>query len=71
MPVVGADTHQTLSGISSGDMDVLENAIGLREQFQAGTGLDARSYAMVKIATLIALPWSKLTTWKTSSTGMR
>jgi 4-carboxymuconolactone decarboxylase len=55
MPVVGADTHQTLSGISSGDMNVLENAIGLREQYMAGTGLDARSYALVKIAALIAL----------------
>jgi alkylhydroperoxidase/carboxymuconolactone decarboxylase family protein YurZ len=55
MPVVGAETHQTLSGISTGDMDTLERAIGLREQFMEGTGLDPRSFAMVKIAALVAL----------------
>jgi alkylhydroperoxidase/carboxymuconolactone decarboxylase family protein YurZ len=55
MPVVGAETHQTLSGISSGDMDLLENAIGLRELNLEGSGLDARTFALVKIAALVAL----------------
>lgn len=55
MPVVGAETHQTLSGISSGDMDMLENAIGLRELNLEGSGLDARTFALVKIAALVAL----------------
>ena len=55
MPVVGAETHQTLSAISSGDMDTLERAIGLREQFMEGTGLDPRTFALVKIAALVAL----------------
>jgi 4-carboxymuconolactone decarboxylase len=55
MPVVGAETHQTLSGISSGDMDMLEKAIGLRELNLEGSGLDNRSFALVKIAALIAL----------------
>ncbi len=55
MPVVGAETHQTLSAISSGDMDILETAIGLREQSKEGSGLDPRSFALVKIAALIAL----------------
>lgn len=55
MPVVGADTHQTLSGISAGDVDILEQAIGLRELDRELSGLDPRTFAMVKIAALIAL----------------
>ena len=55
MPVVGAETHQTLSGISSGDMDMLEKAIGLRELNLEGSGLDPRTFALVKIAALVAL----------------
>ena len=55
MPVVGADTHQTLSGVSAGQMDVLEGAIGLREANQELSGLDGRTFALVKIASLIAL----------------
>jgi len=55
MPVVGAETHQTLSGISSGDMDMLEKAIGLRELNLEGSGLDSRTFALVKIAALVAL----------------
>ena len=55
MPVVGADTHQTLTGISVGDADILETAIGLREVNREGSGLDARTFALVKIASLIAL----------------
>jgi 4-carboxymuconolactone decarboxylase len=55
MPVVGADTHQTLSGISSGKADFLDQAIGLREVDREFSGLDPRTFALVKIATLIAL----------------
>jgi alkylhydroperoxidase/carboxymuconolactone decarboxylase family protein YurZ len=55
MPVVGADTHQTLSGISAGDYSVLESAVGLRDVNREMSGLDARTFALVKIATLIAL----------------
>jgi len=55
MPVVGAATHQTLSGVSSHDVDALEDAIGLREASRESTGLDERTFALVKIATLIAL----------------
>src|ERR1700759_3947206 len=55
MPGVGAETHQTPSGISSGDMDMLEKAIGLRELNLEGSGLDPRTFALVKIASLIAL----------------
>lgn len=55
MSFVGTDTHQTLSAISAGDRSVLEQAVGLREANREGSGLDARTFALVKIATLIAL----------------
>ena len=55
MTVVGADTHQTLSGVSAGDTDIIEQAIGLRELNLEGSGLDARTFALVKVAALIAL----------------
>lgn len=55
MAVVGAETHQTLSGVSSGSLDVLEEAIGLRELGREKSGLDGRTYSLVKIACLIAL----------------
>jgi len=55
MPVVGYDTHQTLSGIAAGKLDVLEQAVGLRERDREASGLDPRAFALVKIAALIAL----------------
>ena len=55
MAVVGADTHQTLSGLSAGNADVLEQVIGLRELERERSGLDERTFALVKIASLIAL----------------
>jgi 4-carboxymuconolactone decarboxylase len=55
MATVAPDTHQTLSSISSGDASLLEHALGLREQMLEGSGLDARTFALVKVATLIAL----------------
>jgi 4-carboxymuconolactone decarboxylase len=55
MPVVGADTHQTLTGVATGDTSLLEEALGLREAQKEANGLDARTFALVKIAALIAL----------------
>ena len=55
MAVVGADTHQTLSGIAAGKVDILEKAIGLREISREATGLDPRTFTLAKIAALIAL----------------
>src|SRR5450432_3303644 len=55
MTVVGADTHETLSGVATGDVGVLDELFGLREAQLAATGLDARTFALVKIAALIAL----------------
>jgi alkylhydroperoxidase/carboxymuconolactone decarboxylase family protein YurZ len=55
MAVVAADTQQALAGISAGDLTILEEAVGIREAHLASTGLDARTFALVKIAALIAL----------------
>ena len=55
MPVVGADTHETLSGVATGDISLLEQALGLREAQLEAIGLDPRTFALVKIAALIAL----------------
>jgi 4-carboxymuconolactone decarboxylase len=55
MAVVGADTHQTLSGLATGDVSLLETALGLREAQMENNGLDPRTFALVKIAALIAL----------------
>jgi alkylhydroperoxidase/carboxymuconolactone decarboxylase family protein YurZ len=55
MAPVATETHQTLSAISAGNLDVLEEAIGLRELNRERSGLDPRTFALVKIATLIAL----------------
>ncbi len=55
MAVVGAETHQTLSGVATGDVTLLDEALGLREAQLERTGLDARTFALVKIAALIAL----------------
>jgi 4-carboxymuconolactone decarboxylase len=55
MAVVGAQTHQTLSDVSSGKVDLLEEAVGLREANREVSGLDPRTFALTKIAALIAL----------------
>ncbi|MGH3250700.1 MAG: carboxymuconolactone decarboxylase family protein [Trebonia sp.] len=48
-------TQQTLSGLSTGDVDLLEAGLRAREQWQQSSGLDPRSYSLVKIAALVAL----------------
>ncbi len=55
MAAVAQDTHDTLAGISSGDFELLETAIGLREGVQEASGLEPKTFALVKIAALIAL----------------
>jgi alkylhydroperoxidase/carboxymuconolactone decarboxylase family protein YurZ len=52
---VAQDTHQTLAGIAAGQAEVLESALALREGHLDSTGLDERTFALVKIAVLIAL----------------
>jgi 4-carboxymuconolactone decarboxylase len=48
-------TRQTLSGVSTGDVDLLEQSLKARQQWQEESGLDPRSYSLVKIAALVAL----------------
>ena len=55
MASVAPETHQTLAGLSAGDMTMLDEALGMREAALVSSGLDARTFALVKIATLIAL----------------
>jgi 4-carboxymuconolactone decarboxylase len=55
MATVAPETHQTLTGLSTGDLDILDAAIGLRDVGRESTGLDARTFSLVKIAALIAL----------------
>src|SRR5215211_9339426 len=55
MTAIAAETHEALSDISGGDGTLLEEAMGLRESHREATGLDARTFALVKIAALIAL----------------
>jgi 4-carboxymuconolactone decarboxylase len=55
MSVVAAETHEALSGISVGDLKLLDTAMGVRDNELEATGLDARTFALVKIAALIAL----------------
>jgi len=55
MASVAPETQQTLAGISSGDMRMLDEALGMREAELARSGLDPRTFALVKVAALIAL----------------
>src|SRR5262249_29475187 len=55
MASVGEATQQTLVGISNGRTEFLERAVGLREADRELSGLDPRTFALVKIASLIAL----------------
>jgi 4-carboxymuconolactone decarboxylase len=48
-------TKDALTGLALGDLDVLESALELREAWQERSGLDKRSFALVKIAALVAL----------------
>jgi alkylhydroperoxidase/carboxymuconolactone decarboxylase family protein YurZ len=55
MTVVSEDTQRTLQGISAGELDLLQTAVGLREVDLAASGLDGRTFSLVKIAALVAL----------------
>jgi alkylhydroperoxidase/carboxymuconolactone decarboxylase family protein YurZ len=44
-----------LSDLSAGKPDILEQAVALREGDREASGLDERTFALVKIASLIAL----------------
>lgn len=55
MSAVTPDTEATFRSIAIGDVDAIEVAVGLREAQQERTGLDGRTFGLVKIAALIAL----------------
>jgi len=56
MPVnVDAATQDALNGLALGNLEVLGEALELREAAQESSGLDARTFGLVKIAALIAL----------------
>lgn len=52
---VDTETKNALSGLAMGDVEVLGEAPELRETARETSGLDPRSYALVKIAALVAL----------------
>jgi alkylhydroperoxidase/carboxymuconolactone decarboxylase family protein YurZ len=55
MAVVAAETYVALSGISGGDLKLLDDSTGMRESLFEITGLEARASGLVKIAALVAL----------------
>jgi 4-carboxymuconolactone decarboxylase len=48
-------TRDSFTSLSAGDLDVLEEGLKFREMWQEKSGLDPRSYAMCKIAALVAV----------------
>jgi len=52
---VDTDTKNALSGLAMGDIEVLGEAAELREAARESSGLDPRTFALVKIAALVAL----------------
>src|SRR5215469_4861648 len=48
-------TRDMFSGLAAGDLDMLEEGLRFREMWQEKSGLDPRSFAMCKIAALVAL----------------
>jgi 4-carboxymuconolactone decarboxylase len=52
---VDSATQETLGGFALGDPELLLEGLELRQEWQVKSGLDARSFALVKIAALIAL----------------
>lgn len=58
MPVnamVDEATRDALVGLAVGDTEVLQRAVDLREAEQHSSGLDPRTFGLVKIAALVAL----------------
>jgi 4-carboxymuconolactone decarboxylase len=52
---VSANTREVLAALTLGDPDLLAAGLEVRAEWKARSGLDARSYALVKLAALIAL----------------
>jgi 4-carboxymuconolactone decarboxylase len=54
-PDVDDVSREALSGLATGDLDLLAEGLEMRAEWQAKSGLDDRAYALVKIAALVAL----------------
>ena len=52
---VSENTRGILAALTMGDPDLLAAGLELRAEWKAKSGLDARGYALVKLAALIAL----------------
>jgi 4-carboxymuconolactone decarboxylase len=52
---VAHETREALAGISAGRVEALESVLELREAQVEATGLDERTFCLVKIAVLITL----------------
>lgn len=52
---VDQTTSEMLTALAMGDSEVLGEAVAIREQLRSHTSLDARTFALVKIAALVAL----------------
>jgi 4-carboxymuconolactone decarboxylase len=55
MAAVTESTREALAGLSAGRPEALEEVVGSREEYREARGLDERTFALVKIAALIAL----------------
>jgi 4-carboxymuconolactone decarboxylase len=55
MAAVTESTREALAGLSAGRREALEEVIGSREEYREAIGLDERTFALAKIAALIAL----------------
>ena len=52
---VAARTHEALAALSTGSREALQEVVGLREERGEAAGLDERSFALARLAALIAL----------------
>jgi alkylhydroperoxidase/carboxymuconolactone decarboxylase family protein YurZ len=52
---VDNETRDALSDLARGDLEILGEAVALREAAQQQSGLDPHTFALVKIAALVAL----------------
>jgi 4-carboxymuconolactone decarboxylase len=52
---VSDNTREVLTALAMGDPDLLAEGLELRAEWKERSGLDRRSYALVKLAALIAL----------------
>jgi 4-carboxymuconolactone decarboxylase len=53
--IVDDATRDALLGLALGDVDILKEAVNIREAEQQSSGLDPVTFGLVKVAALIAL----------------